>query len=365
MKRYYFFIGTVAELIKLYPVIKEFQDNGVDFKIIATGQNNIKNTEFTNFLNKEPDIVLSDGIEMKRAINLFLWFFKTLFHGVNVLKKEFKNLNKKETFFIVHGDTVSTVMGAIISKFFGFRVIHVEAGLRSFNFLRPFPEEIDRVLTSFFVNIAFCPNDWALNNLKNKRYYKVDTKNNTVVESLDLALKFNVSNDLKKSLEGKKYFIFVVHRQENIFDHDFFSGLIKRVIEISKNMTCIFILHEPTKQALEDFGLLNTVLNDKNIICVDRLNYLSMVDLLNNSEFVLGDGGSQQEEAYYLGKPYCILRNETERIEGLGKNAIISKRDFGVIDDFVLNYKNYIIERVIPSVEPSKIIFDYLNNYGE
>jgi len=145
MKRYYFFIGTVAELIKLYPVIKEFQNNGVDFKIIATGQNNIKNTEFTNFLNKEPDMVLSNGIETKRAINLFLWFFKTLFHGANVLKEEFKNLNKKETFFIVHGDTVSTVMGALISKFFGFKVIHVEAGLRSFNFLRPFPEEIDRV----------------------------------------------------------------------------------------------------------------------------------------------------------------------------------------------------------------------------
>ena len=362
MKKYYFFIGTTAELIKVFSVIKEFQDNSVDFKIISSGQNNIVNGEFCNFLNKQPDFVLSKGINKKTPLNLFFWFFKTLFFGIKNLKNEFAGLNKNETYLIVHGDTVSTLMGAIIAKIFRLKLVHIEAGLRSFNFFKPFPEEIDRVLTSNFVDIAFCPNEWALKNLESKKSVKINTKYNTVVDSISMTLKLHSTGDIFEKIKDTNFFIFVLHRQENLLDYNLCKELIKTVLNNSNDLKCLFILHELTRQALNDFGLLDMILKSENIICVDRLNYVDMIHVLNSCEFILGDGGSQQEECYYLGKPCCILRNETERIEGIGENAIISKNNFEIINNFIKEYKKYNRPKITFEESPSKIIFNILTN---
>src|SRR5258708_329795 len=165
-KCFYFFIGTEAELIKVMPVIKEFQAQKILFRIIASGQNNIQKSRLLQILKiRTLDMILSDDKIHQSSLGLFFWFIKTFVIGCFKMRRTSHN---SKNVMIVHGVTVSTVMGTLIGKLFGFQVAHLEAGLRSFNFLHPFPEEIDRVIVSQFADIHFCPNQWSLNNLSNK-----------------------------------------------------------------------------------------------------------------------------------------------------------------------------------------------------
>lgn len=95
---------------------------------------------------------------------------------------------------------------------------------------------------------------------------------------------------------------------------------------------------------------------------IPRLDYLNFIQLIKRTEFIATDGGSNQEEAYYLGKPCLILRDRTERIEGLGKNSVLCKGQENIIQYFLKNYKNFKREKIKSSIRPSKIIVNYLMN---
>lgn len=358
MKNYYFFIGTEAEFIKLLPVILEFEKNKILYKIIATGQNKIHKSDLFKYINKKsPDITVSDNPIKQTIVGLLFWFFKTFFSSFKVLKQEFNNLDKNKTFLIVHGDTVSTPMGAILGKIMGVKVVHVEAGLRSFNWFNPFPEEINRVISSHFADVFFCPNDWAVNNLKGIRGEKINTKQNTLYNSVRLAVSINKKIDIDIK---EKYFIFVMHRQENIYNKERVIFLLNQIANLSKKMKCIFVMHESTRISLEKMGLLKGLKKNKNINIIARQPFFSFISLLKDSELIITDGGSNQEESYYLGKPCLILREHTERIEGLGENVVMSMNNLDKIKHFIHNYKNYVRPIVVPNVSPSKIIVDYL-----
>lgn len=357
MKNYYFFIGTEAEFIKLLPVILEFEKNKILYKIIATGQNKIHKSNLFKYINKKsPDITVSDEPIKQTIVGLLFWFFKTFFSSFKVLRQEFKSLDKNKTFLIVHGDTVSTPMGAILGKIMGVKVAHVEAGLRSFNWFNPFPEEINRVISSHFADVFFCPNDWAVNNLKGIRGEKINTKQNTLYNSVRLAVSINKKIDIDIK---EKYFIFVMHRQENIYNKDRVIFLLNQIANLSKKMKCIFVMHEPTRISLEKMGLLEDLKKNKNINIIARQPFFSFISLLKDSELIITDGGSNQEESYYLGKPCLILREHTERIEGLGENVVLSKNDTGIIKSFIKNYTNYKRNSLALSFSPSEIIANY------
>lgn len=362
-KNYYFFIGTIAELIKLFPIMQEMEKRSVDYKIIASGQNNLKNSDIFRYTkNQAIDINLSDGKINKSPYGLLYWFIKTFFKSLKIFKKE---INRSEdNYLIVHGDTVSTLMGAILGKIFKFKICHIEAGLRSFNIFEPFPEEIDRIITSKLTNFHFCPNDWALNNLKKRKGEKINTFSNTLIESLDFALNKKVNSYLINSLKDKKYCLFVCHRQENVPNKDLIELLVEKIVGISKSIKCIFILHEITKVSLKKFNLLSKLENNENILLVDRMPYFELMHVLKTADFIVTDGGSNQEEGYYLGIPTLILRKCTERTEGLGKNVILSKNDFNIISDFIINYRKYKTDSVKIDSRPSQIIVDYLERYG-
>ncbi|AVS64543.1 hypothetical protein C8245_01540 [Paracidovorax avenae] len=164
-KNIYFFIGTTAELIKMMPVMQVCWRRGIPFQLVASGQNDIRHSELLALVGKKaPDLVLFEGEIRKSAVSLLLWFFRTLLRSVGRLRRHMRQLPGSNV-VVVHGDTVSTVMGALLAKVLRTDVAHVEAGLRSFNYLHPFPEEIDRVITSRLADIHFCPNDWSMRNL--------------------------------------------------------------------------------------------------------------------------------------------------------------------------------------------------------
>ncbi len=360
-RKFYFFIGTEAELIKLFPVLREFQVRRVPFTVIASGQNNIQQSQLLKILKiKKIDIVLHDDSIHQSVFGLFSWFLKTLLFATLKLRSDLAADRHLEKIMIVHGDTVSSVMGAIIGKLYGCTVVHLEAGLRSFNFLHPFPEEIDRVLVSRMATLHFCPNKWSVNNLKRRRGKKINTFQNTLLDSLNLAVKQKVPSPLLKKLARRKYFVFVCHRQENLLNPTIIEFLLGEVIQFSKKITCVFILHELTRVTLEKKQLLHMVEKQPSIITTPRLPYVEMMQLLEGAECLITDGGSNQEEAYYLGKPCLLLRQNTERIEGLNQNVVLSKNELQVIHDFMKNYKKYNRPKVRSKVSPSKIIVDNL-----
>lgn len=358
----YFFIGTVAELLKVMPVIQELQKRQVPIKIIASGQNDITTSEALGLMGIESvDLVISKDRIKQTALGLIWWFIKTFFRAIPAMRKEFKGMKRGTGYVLVHGDTVSTVMGAVVGRMLGRKVAHLEAGYRSRNFLQPFPEEIDRVLTSYFANVHFCPYEELLKNVERRAGDKINTFYNTFIDSLDFAVNQPTKPEILGRVGNRKYFIFILHRQENLFNEDLVKRMIALVSEkATKDLACLFVTHEHTHETLERFGLLSLVEGNPNIVLTKRLPYFEFIKVLDKSEFLMTDGGGNQQETFYLGKPCIILRNVTEGSEGLGTTTVLSKLDPEVIDDFMKNYKRYAQPRIVPEKRPSVIVADYL-----
>lgn len=341
-KNIYFFIGTTAELIKLFPIMQEMHKQNLAYKIIASGQNKLDEDIMTRTGINSIDVLLHDQPIKQSAAGLLWWFVKTLIRSSIRLKKEFCTLDKKNSYIIVHGDTVSTVMGAIIGKLYRLKIVHVEAGLRSFNYFKPFPEEIDRMIVSKLTDIHCCPNEWSMHNIKSNEGLKVNTVQNTLLDSLNYALSLDIQSDLYSQLVDRDFFIFVFHRQENLFNESMMRVAFEKIINFSRNnIPCLLILHAPTREALIKYGMLEIIANEPNIITTPRLNYFEFMKILSIAKFIVTDGGSNQEEAYYFGKPCLILRKETERNEGINQNVVLSHLETDTIDDFLINYLHY------------------------
>jgi UDP-N-acetylglucosamine 2-epimerase (non-hydrolysing) len=355
----YFFIGTEAELIKIYPIILKMIEKNINYKIIVSGQNELSMSKVLKLVNNgKIDLILSDNKNIKKSfLGLFSWFIKTYFTSFRKLKKD--NC-LKGSLLIVHGDTISTVMGAILGNKLGMKIVHIEAGLRSFDFFNPFPEEICRIIVSRYTKLHFAPNQLALDNLKKAKGEKINTQYNTIADSLFFSENINVNNDIVISMKNEKYFVFVIHRQENLIQKNFVVSIITQIMEISQSIKCLFILHEPTKVALKKIKLLTDIEKNKNIITTTRIEYFDFMKILKNSQFVITDGGSNQEELYYMGKPCLILRKKTERNDGIGKNAVLYSGNIKEIKDFSLNYNKYKFDFINRAMSPSDIILNEL-----
>ncbi len=340
-KNIYFFIGTEAELIKVFPVIVECQNNGAICNIIASGQNDITKSrimEFTKLNGKFLELSKEESIT-KSALGLMKWFVKTKKLAAKAIENEFGQQELQGAYMVIHGDTVSTMMGAMVGKKLGMIVCHVEAGLRSHNLFNPFPEEIDRLVSSRMSEIHFAPGDEPAKNLKNAKGQVVNTKQNTLIDSLRFSENIPVDINIAEILSDD-YFVFVMHRQENLANKKFVCDVAAEIINVSKQYKCVLILHEITKNAFKKFGIMDMLDKEDNIILQPRVDYFDFMKLLKNARFVITDGGSNQEELFYMNKPCLIMRKTTERREGLGKNARLFNGDASDIRKFVSEYKN-------------------------
>lgn len=366
-KYYYFFIGTTAELIKLAPVIKELKKRKISFKIVSSNQNVLYLRELKHLIGEQSIYHKSILKPFKSPFNneylsFVFWAIKNLGNVILYFHNELKGMEKKNTFFIVHGDTVSSLIGAIAAKINRTKLVHIESGLRSYNFFEPFPEELCRVIVSRLADIHFCPNPWSVNNLKNIGGVKINTGNNTLIEAFYATLKIKKSSEIQKKITKRKFFILVLHRQEHLFlKKDLTKKFLKIFTEYTnRDLACVLVLHKLTEDFMKKEHLLDKIRSNKNVILVPRIPYIEFIHLMKKAEFIATDGGSNQEEAYYMGKPCLILRNVTERIEGLGENALLSYGDESIIKDFVKNYNKYQRKPAFPTTPPSKIIVDYL-----
>jgi len=355
-------IGTIAELIKTTPVILALRNDGVKVVGVATGQNDLSTSDL--FFTAFPEGIenqITSGPGHPTPISLVLWFVRCFAKAPFVFKRVFKATTTNQYFLIVHGDTLSTLLGAFAGWLVGGKIVHLEAGLRSFRLLRPFPEEICRRVVTCFTTVAFCPGEWAMSNLiHSKSTKKINTEENTLLDAMRLALDVQCLSEI---IPTEKFCLFVLHRQENLLDKSFVRYAVKLIEEMSKKMSCVVVLHEPFREVLKSLNLLERIVQATHVKPIPRQPYISFTHLLAKAEYVITDGGSNQEECYYLGKPCLLLRQETERQEGLGKNVVLSKKEKSTIQDFLIDPTSWKKVPVKSTVFPSKIVAKTLKNY--
>ncbi len=365
VKELFFFIGTEAELMKMYNIILEAKKRNYIVHIVSNGQNNIENSKYLEIIEEKIDVDLTKYIPKRKGMASYLkWFIKTRKLGIKTFKKLLKNKNKSNCLMFVHGDTLSTLMGAMIARKNKLKYVHVESGFRSHNWFSPFPEEIDRYFSSKKSIINFCQNEEATKCAE--KYFKgkaVNTIYNTGIEILYSALEECKKEKIPKIID-EKYFLFTLHRQENLLNGNFLKNVVENICELSKKMKCVFIYHVQTKEALEKFGLWSEISKNKRIKIIDRQDYINFINIVDKSEFVIGDGCGNQQEFYFMGKPYLILRTRVEdNSEGLNWNAKPFENNFKNIIYFYDEYKKYTKKPIKMDILPSKIVLDEIDLY--
>ncbi len=242
---------------------------------------------------------------------------------------------EKPNYVLVYGDTNSTLAGALAASKLDIKLIHVEAGLRSFNM--KMPEEINRIVTDRLSSYLFCPTDAAINNLQREGFDSFECK---IIKSGDVmqdAVKMFKQFAQSPNVDIPNDFILcTIHRQENTDDKVKLKSILESLNFIAKERKIIMPIHPRTRLKILQYNLNSTV--NTNLLLTDPVGYLDMLYLLKNCSLVITDSGGLQKEAFFFHKLCLTLRTETEWTE-LVENGFnfICGTDFDLI---IENYKN-------------------------
>ena len=289
--------GTRPELIKTFPLIKKMRDLGIKHKTLFTGQHKDLIREFEN-LTYKPDFVLENIMEHGQSINALV---------SKIIKQSQEIIDKLDCKVVIQGDAASTFAMALSGFNNNKEVVHLEAGLRTYNIESPFPEEGFRRMISQISNIHLCPTSRSVNNLKKENIVdNVYLVGNTIVDSCDYILKNGkTSNEIEKLVQkNSPYYLCTFHRRENIKN---FENIWKQLNDISKDVTLVYIKHPSVPNAGDYLS--------KNIIQLDPINYQDMIFAINSSDGIISDSGGLQEEAICLEKNILVCRDTSERPE--------------------------------------------------
>ena len=354
-----FIVGTAAELIKVYPLIRLAIERGQDVRILSTSQSRenfeMQYSDFQLPQNRLTNLMESTS-DLKKATSALKWFFRALLVNQKLFRAKLLLDSARPAYVIVHGDTLSTFVGAWLAKRAGIPVVHVEAGLRSASLFNPFPEEIMRRLVSRMVSYHVAPDSTALGNLEKAhvRGLKISSGGNTLLDAVRL-----LGDKSQAPLEP---FVLVnVHRFENLNSPQRWGIIVNTVLKAAEKYRVIFVAHPQTIYKLEQDDALRRALSASRIEVRQRMPFSEFIGLLKSSQYLISDGGSNQEECSYLGKPCLILREKTERIEGLNTCCLLSRFDTKLIDQFLNNPRFYERPPVLTeAAAPTELIYKTL-----
>jgi UDP-GlcNAc3NAcA epimerase len=221
---------------------------------------------------------------------------------------ELENILSKESpdYLLLYGDTNSTLSGALAASKLNIPVIHIEAGLRSFN--NEMPEEINRIITDRLSKILFCPSEMAKDNLIKEGYEHFNSEIHVVGDIMYDTVKLFANNMKLPKPSYDSYVMCTIHRQENTNSKKRFKEIIKGLNKIAKYNKVIFPIHPRTQKIISDFKIsLN-----KNILIKKPMSYIDFINYLKYCEVMITDSGGIQKESYFMRKNCLILREETE-----------------------------------------------------
>lgn len=328
-------VGARPQFIKAAPVSKILRTEHEEI-IIHTGQHydaNMSDIFFNELKIPRPDYNLEIGSGSHGMMT-----------GRMLEKLEEIYLKEKPDFVLVYGDTNSTLAGALAASKLLIPVIHIEAGLRSFN--KAMPEEQNRILTDHISDLLLVPTEDAIKNLTNEGIKKGIHNVGDVMYDAVLMFKeiAKSKSGLLKELDvnSGEYILTTIHRAENTNDINRLRNMIEALNESGEKI--ILPLHPRTKKFIEGYGLNF----NENIKVIDPIGYLEMLMLEENSKMIVTDSGGVQKEAYFMGKPCITMRDETEWVETVacGWNVVVGTDKNKILDN-IRNFKPTSIQQAI------------------
>ena len=297
-------VGARPQFIKAATLSRQFPKVGVEEKIVHTGQ---------HFDSNMSDVFFEEMEIPRPAYHLEI---HNLSHGAMTgrMLEEIEKilLNEKPDGLLVYGDTNSTLAGALAAAKLKIPVIHVEAGLRSFNM--EMPEEINRILTDRISSLLFCPTDVAVENLKNEGFEHFPAqiiKNGDVMQDAALyyASKAENKSQILQKIGKEKFVLATIHRQENTDHPEKLKNIVEGLNQIHRQIRVIVPLHPRTRKILQQLSIV------PEFTIIEPVGYFDMLMLEKSCELVITDSGGVQKEAFFFSKHCITLREQTEWTE--------------------------------------------------
>lgn len=309
MKKILVVFGTRPEAIKMCPLVNELKLHvEINTIVCVTGQHRQMLDQVLNVFNVIPDYDLSI---MKQSQDLF----DITINILNGIKKVL--INEKPDLCLVHGDTSTTFISALACYYLNIPVGHIEAGLRTNNIYSPFPEEFNRQAVSIIAKYNFAPTEMARDNLirEGKTKDNIFVTGNTVIDALKTTVKKDYYNEHIQWAKDSKLILLTCHRRENLGEpmrHMFRA--ISRILKEYNDVKIIYPIH--MNPLIREIANSEFYGNDR-IRIIEPLDVVDFHNFIARCHFILTDSGGIQEEAPSLGKPVLVMRDTTERPEGV------------------------------------------------
>ncbi|MCD4680876.1 MAG: UDP-N-acetylglucosamine 2-epimerase (non-hydrolyzing) [Bacteroidales bacterium] len=321
MKKVLFVFGTRPEAIKLAPLVKEIQKypENFEYKVCITAQHREMLDQVLDFFSINPDY----DLDLMKPNQSLTDITKRALGGVSEVIASFK-----PDLTIVQGDTTTAFTGALAGFYNKSKIVHIEAGLRTGNKFSPYPEEMNRILVGHITDYHFAPTIEAEQNLfKEGIRENVWVVGNTVIDALILGLNIIRERGDKEFIQkfsfidfSKRIILVTSHRRES-FGKPFedICGALKTIVE-NNDVELVYPVHLNPNIKVPVNKILGGI---KKIHLIEPLNYPELIWLMNNSYLILTDSGGIQEEGPSLGKPILVMRDVTERMEGIEAGTAI------------------------------------------
>ncbi|WP_108892047.1 non-hydrolyzing UDP-N-acetylglucosamine 2-epimerase [Staphylococcus haemolyticus] len=309
MKKIMTVFGTRPEAIKMAPLVKALEyDAELEPMIVVTAQHREMLDSVLHTFNIKPHYDLNI---MKEGQTLSDITSRAMMKLEDVIKKE------RPDMVLVHGDTTTTFSGALAAFYNKVAIGHVEAGLRTRHKYAPFPEEVNRQMVSNLADLHFAPTKGAANNLlqENKSPDSIIITGNTAIDTLELTIQKEYTSDIIRKHQGKRIILLTVHRRENVGQPmiNIYKAM-RKIVDEYEDIVIVSPLHLNPKVRELAYEYLG---EHERIELIEPLDVVDFHNFANKAYLILTDSGGIQEEAPSLNKPVLVLRDVTERPEGV------------------------------------------------
>lgn len=353
MKKIITVVGARPQFIKAATLSRQFQLLGIEELIVHTGQHfdaNMSDVFFEEMEIPKPAYQLDIHGLMHGAMT------GRMLEGIEKIL-----LKEKPDGVLVYGDTNSTLAGALAASKLHIPIIHIEAGLRSYNM--EMPEEINRILTDRISNVLFCPTDAAVNNLKLEGFDNFPIqiiKNGDVMQDAAIyyAAKAEQKSKILNRISFPEFVLVTIHRQENTDSLENLKNIVSGLNEINRQIPVVIPLHPRTRNILTQLNIV------PEFTLIDPVSYFDMIMLLKSCKLVITDSGGVQKEAFFFGKHCITLREQTEWVELVengfniltGSDSVKLKTAFEVFDTKQSDFSIDLYGKGLAAEKAAKII---------
>jgi len=343
--------GTRPEAIKMAPLVKELEKNSdkIESIVTVTAQHREMLDQVLNIFEIVPDFDLNIMKSRQSLIDV-----TTL--GLEGLNDVFQKV--KPDIVLVHGDTTTTLIAGLAAFYNSITIGHVEAGLRTRNKYSPYPEEMNRQLTGVLADLHFAPTSQSKDNLliENKKEETIFITGNTAIDALKTTVKGNYSHSVLNKIGDDRLVLMTAHRRENLGQpmENMFNAII-RLVEKHEDIQLVYPVHmNPVVREIA-----NRVLGENNRIhLIEPLDVIDFHNFASKAYLILTDSGGVQEEAPSLGVPVLVLRDTTERPEGVSAGTL---KLAGTKEEDIFN----LADELLSDSEAHNLMAKASNPYGD